>query len=339
MSPVTNRMPAGRLLAQRGFTMIELMIGLAIGAVILVGTVLVFQQSRASFVVTEAIARLQENARFALDILEPDIRHASYWGLSNHAEFIDARRGTPAQLPALAGDCGDRWYIDLDNTLPGINGTSVIGGINATNTPMLACIPDANYQPETDILVVRHASEQSVLPQAGRVQIQSDPLNGILFTGAAIPGGFAAPPASESFDLISHGYYVSPDSSALGPGIPSLRRVTLISGPAVEDQEIIPGVEDLQLQFGVDTDGDLDANRYINADNAMIVPGSPGFDPDLQIVSVRIWLRFRAIRIENGHIDDLGYQYADINQAAPNDSFRRLVISKTIQLRNTRSQT
>lgn len=319
-----------------GFTMIELMISIAIGSVILVGTVVVFQQSRAAYLVNDATSRLQENARFALDILDPDVRLASYWGATNRAEFVDGQKNTPLQLPAIAGDCADRWYIDFSNSLNGINGTSVVGAVDGSNLPLNGCIPAANHRAGTDILVVRHASEQPQLPQPGRVQIQSDPLNAMLFNNGVIPGSFSPPPASNTFALAAHAYYISPDSSALGPGIPALRRITLVDGPAIEDQEIIAGVEDFQVQFGIDTDGDLDANRYINADNALVTPGSPGFDPDLQIVSVRLWLRFRSVRPETGFVDDAPYQYADVNDPAPNDAFRRLLISKTIHLRNTR---
>lgn len=321
-----------------GFTMIELMISIALGSVILVGTVLMFQQSRAAYMVNDATSRLQENARFALDVLDPDIRLASYWGATNRAEFVDGQKGTPLALPALTGDCADRWYIDLGNTLNGINGTSVVAAINADNTPVSGCIPDAQYRAGTDILIVRHASEQAQAPAANRVQIQSEPLNSMLFNTGVIPGGFSAPPASNTFALAAHAYYISPDSAALGAGIPSLRRITLVDGPAIQDQEIIAGVEDFQVQFGVDTNGDLDVNRYINADNVLVTPGSPSFDPNLQIVAIRIWLRFRSIRPENGFTDGLPYQYADVNDAAPNDEFRRLLISKTIQLRNTRTR-
>lgn len=321
-----------------GFTMIELMISIALGSVILVGTVLMFQQSRAAYMVNDATSRLQENARFALDMLDPDIRLASYWGATNRAEFVDGQKGMPLELPTLAGDCADRWYIDLSNSLNGINGTSVIAAVNATNGPVAGCIPNGNYIPGTDILIVRHASEQTQLPQINRVQIQSEPLNSMLFTSGLIPAGFSAPPASNTFALATHAYYISPDSLALGPGIPSLRRITLVDGPALEDQEIIAGVEDLQVQFGVDTNGDLDVNRYINADNDLVTPGSASFDSSLQIVAVRLWLRLRSLRPENGFSDNQPYQYADVNDAAPNDAFRRMLINKTIQLRNTRSR-
>ncbi|MGH8495818.1 MAG: PilW family protein, partial [Gammaproteobacteria bacterium] len=94
------------------------------------------------------------------------------------------------------------------------------------------------------------------------------------------------------------------------------------------DEEIIPGVEDLQVQFGVDTDIDGVANRYVNPDYALV-----GTD---NIVAVRLWLRMRTENIEVGFVDDNTYTYADQNVGPFNDNFRRLVVSKTVLLRNAR---
>jgi hypothetical protein len=108
----------------------------------------------------------------------------------------------------------------------------------------------------------------------------------------------------------------------------------------VIDQEVLAGVEDMQIQYGVDTDAVGAVNRgvidrYVDADDQIIVPGAAGFLPDAQILSIRVWFRLRSERPENGHDDNTAYAYADTNFAA-NDSFRRLLVSKTIYLRNAR---
>ncbi len=323
---------------ERGISLIELLVSLVIASILIVGAVAVYQQSRAAHRINDSIALLQEKARFALDLIEPDLRLASYWGLTNHAEVIGGRTGQTDQLGVLISDCNTRWYNDLDNTTAGINGTNVIAGINGSNAPMSACVPTSNYVAGTDILVLRRASTDPVAPAADRVSVHTNRMAGQLFVGSTIPAGLGVPPAAQTFALVVHGYHVSPDSTRYGSGVPSLRRQTLVAGPAIEDQEALSGVEDLQFQFGIDTDGDLDANRYVNADNPLLVPGDPAFDPDLQIVSVRIWLRLRSLYPEQGHTDNTAYVYADQNVAAPGDNFRRLVVSKTIQLRNTRER-
>jgi hypothetical protein len=49
-----------------------------------------------------------------------------------------------------------------------------------------------------------------------------------------------------------------------------------------------------------------------------------------------VWLRVRADRAEQGFTDTATYTYADTNVGPFNDNFRRIVVSKTIYLRNAR---
>ena len=77
-------------------------------------------------------------------------------------------------------------------------------------------------------------------------------------------------------------------------------------------------------------------DRYVNADDPILDPMSPAFIDDAEILAVRIWLRIRAERFENGFTDTANYVYADQNVGPFNDAFRRIVVSKTIYLRNAR---
>ncbi|MEM7283655.1 MAG: PilW family protein [Pseudomonadota bacterium] len=322
---------------QTGVSLIELLITLVIGTILMAGAMRVFQQSKNAYRVNESSSRLQENARFAMDTLDPDIRLSSNWGLTNVAEAIDNRTGQPGALPAFGGDCALGFYTDVMNqNVLGLNGTPLIAGLNGTNAPLAGCIPGASYQPGTDVLVIRHASANPVVPTATGTHLQSiRGANSRLFSGNIVP---AMGPASQTFRLLVHTFYVNPNSPTLGAGVPSLRRVRLADGPVMIDEEVIPGVEDFQFQFGIDTTGDLSANRYINADNPMITPGSGAFIPFSQIVSVRLWLRMRADRVElafDGSTEN--YVYADQNFTPPaNDGFRRLLVTKTVLLNNTR---
>ena len=63
----------------QGFSLIELMVALVIGSLLIAGTVFVYVQSRNSYGVNETVARLQETARYAMSVVEPDIRMSSYW--------------------------------------------------------------------------------------------------------------------------------------------------------------------------------------------------------------------------------------------------------------------
>lgn len=72
-----------------GFTLIEIMIALAIGSVMVLGLVEVFAASRTAYQLSEGIARVQENSRFAMDYLQRDIRMVGHLGCVNdQARFL-----------------------------------------------------------------------------------------------------------------------------------------------------------------------------------------------------------------------------------------------------------
>ena len=98
-------------------------------------------------------------------------------------------------------------------------------------------------------------------------------------------------------------------------------------------------VEDLQVQFGVDTDpagraGRGSVNRYVNPGDPIIDPDESAYLPEARVLTVRIWLRLRAELPEQGFADTREYTYADQHYPAMNDRFRRLVLTRTIRLRN-----
>lgn len=325
-----------------GMTLIELMVALGIGSFLMIGAVTVYMESRSTFRVTESVARLQENARFTLDRLEPDIRMASYWGLTTRPSKVQGR-ATPAEpvVFAVANDCTPNFSVNLDTP---IGGTNNIAGFPA---PGCASAFSAAAQAGSDTLVIRRGTEDEIPAAAiddDRLYVQSARFqDSQIFLGVAgVPAGYPAG-TSQTHTLVVSGYYVSRTSSLSTPGnlIPSLRVKTLGTGPAITDQEVLPGVEDMQVQYGVDTDplgaanrGSID--RYVNAGDPLL---NPALNPDVEILAVRIWLRVRAERREGGFADTTNYVYADQNVAAPNDEFRRVLVSKTIYLRNTRPPT
>jgi hypothetical protein len=273
---------------------------------------------------------MQENARFALEAMEPDIRMAHYWGLTTSTSNI-ANRAAPTAANGPGPDgCGNNWTINLDEAVQGGN-----------NAYTWACASGQPAQPNADTLIVRRVSEDPVVPVAGGIHIQSvrGTGNSQIFVGTAIPGGFNAV-TSQTHRLIVNGYYVT-RASTVGANVPALRRQTLLANGTMlpGGEELVAGIEDLQVQFGVDTNapGDDDRgsiDRFVNPDDPMINPTAPGFNPDAVVLAVRVWLRVRAERPENGFVDTVNYVYADQNVGPFNDNFRRMVVSKTIYLRN-----
>ena len=133
------------------------------------------------------------------------------------------------------------------------------------------------------------------------------PANQQMFVNGVAPGALVLN-MREVRDLIVRSYYVSQDSDGRA-GYPSLRVISFGAGEAFTDQELIPGVEDLQVQFGIDTgdynnDGTIDrdlngngipdgangiATRYVNPNDPIL--GPPPGGRSAQIVTVRLWLR------------------------------------------------
>ena len=338
---------------QRGFSLVELMVALLIGSFLIIGAVSVFVQSRNTYSVSESVARLQENARYALSTLEPDIRLANYWGLMNDAELMT---GTATNSPLSGGDvttaCGAGFDIDLASPLEGEN-----------NDYNLACAanpgssPDPDFSRTPDTIVVRRAAEATSAPSGSRLQVYStrQGAGSQLFNDSAAPGAPGAlvntpplGPQAEVRDLVVRAYYVSAGSSQ--DGTPSLRRKNLgggVGGPDFIDEEILPGVEDMQIQFGIDfgadsnNDGvidDQDGNGMPDRYNGIAVryvnPGDPAL-ATAQVVAVRLWLLLRADAPETGFVNTQPFNYGDVVNYTPNDSFRRLLVSRTIQIRNT----
>lgn len=354
----TRPLRLGVRMQASGFSLIELMVAVTIGLVLVAGAAQVYLSSSQAYAVNETTARLQENARYAMGVLEPDIRMGGYWGLTNVADGIVGKAlPTDAQLalgaPA-ASTCGVNFPLLLGLPLQGTNDSYPGTGTCAANSVAM---------PNADTITVRRASTTTVPPASasGPLRVCSTRTSGLLVTD--ITGTFCQDVNAQINNLIVNLYYVDQNSSQAG--VPSLRRKALNAGPAFQDDEIVPGVEDMQVQYGVDLTGGAGptsgaASEYLDAGatlaNLLTSPTAPA-----QIVAVRIWLLVRSDTPESGFTDDRIYAYADRLQAngttgdltnvadstkayqpslSADNSFtsvkhyRRLLVSKTIQVRN-----
>ena len=310
--------------------MVELMVALAIGSFLMIGAMQVYNQSRQAYVINDSIARVQETAQFAMDTVEADLRMASNWGRHSRGTSIEGRSltGTPNPLGVNAPvNCGANWALNFGRPLEGTN-----------NNYALACAATGGAQANSDVITTRRATVAATPLANGRLQIQTTRIQGELFDDGAIPAGFSAAD-SETHDLLVNSYYVSPDSTLI-PGVPTLRRKSLVfvGGAAViQDQEVAPGVENMQIQFGVDVDDDNTVDRYVNPGDNIFDPLNAAFIPGAKVITARIWLIIRSISPEIGLNDLRDYEPGDVDLGVPNDEFRRMQVSKTILLRNARS--
>ena len=109
-----------------------------------------------------------------------------------------------------------------------------------------------------------------------------------------------------------------------GKSIP-LTRVDLVNGPQVQDQLILPGATNLQLQFGEDINGDGAIDKFSNADTVTDFT---------KVYAVRLWVMIKTEREEEGLDTGRTYTVAGTSITTPNDGYRRLLISSVVQMRN-----
>ena len=317
---------------EMGLTMVELMVALAIGSFLMIGTVQIYNQSRQAFVINESIARVQETAQFAMDTIEADLRMASNWGRNSRGLAVEGRSiisdVNPNNLPQPTDNCATDWVLNLALPIDGVN-----------NGYGLACTATGGSQADSDVVTVRRASVNSVPPQADRLQIQTTRIQGRLFSDGAVPAEFS-PADSATHNLIVTSYYVSPTSELIN-GVPTLRRHRLIGGGVdgvrIVDEEVAPGIENLQIQLGVDVDGDNTVDRYVNPGDEIYDPSAAGYVAGARIVTARIWMVVRGITIEPGIQDNRDFEPGDVDLGVHSDSYRRMQVSKTILLRNART--
>jgi type IV pilus assembly protein PilW len=321
-----------------GVSLIELLVAMVIGLVLIFGATQVYVDSRKTYEINEAAARLQETARYAMSILEPDIRLSNYWGLVKGASLVINQASQTIASVGPPTQCGQNFARDLIRNVQGSNHSYLMQGSCAAY--------GAGAVATADTLVIRRAASTQTVSTAGRLQICSTRVAARLFSDGS---ACTAPPDGRVNDLIVNAYYVSKDAVQVA-GLPTLRRWAL-AGTDMQSEEIAPGIEDFQVQFGIDDPAGSLGSPTLGAVVEYINPGEP-MPAEAQVVAVRIWLLVRSENEEQGFTDDRTYEYADrseanggvtsdLNDAAsatfaykPGDKYRRLLVSRTIFLRN-----
>ena len=97
-----NRQPRHR--GSAGFTLVEIMVALVISLVLLGGVIQIFLSSRSSYALQEGLGRIQENARYVMNLFNNEISMAGY-SLSNPALALDPTGGSTEGATSSASDC------------------------------------------------------------------------------------------------------------------------------------------------------------------------------------------------------------------------------------------
>ena len=260
---------------QNGFSIIEMMISITIGLIILAGLTAIFISNSRARTEIERANRQIENGRYALQLLSDDVRLAGYY-----AEFDPSGLTSPG---ALIDPCVTS-LVGLRDGLP----LHVQGYDNVTTTtfPTWTCpINPSDVKPGTDILVIRRASTC----EAGIGDCDPVAANLVPYFQASL----CSNPAQLNFPIVNNDSYLrsyyqldtKPDNLTLnkrdcttvaalhrylthiyfiannnkpGDGIPTLKRAELGIDPATGSLgfpivALVDGIENLQLQYGIDS--------------------------------------------------------------------------------------
>lgn len=233
---------------QRGVSLIELMIGMAIGLVVGAGLLIILSNTSRSFKVQDDFARLQENGALALRYLLDDVRQAGFYGWAATAGSIDLAMRSAL---TITGDCGTAVTAPgaaLNMELPiAVDNTQT----PATVTAAFPCIDANNFLPGSPVIALRGATGYRVWDRnandnlsddiaaeanfTNTIYVQSSPAqdpNTIIFRGsqyAALQSGGlnrAYTPGSgvgctncegPVFEYQAHVYYIRPCSRPTAP--------------------------------------------------------------------------------------------------------------------------
>lgn len=286
--------PHGR---STGVSLIELMVALAIGAILVLGLVQVFGASRAAYQMSEGIARVQENARFAMDYLQRDIRMAGHFGCVNDQAHFVKDEGDPTNHLT---------HADLDFSVSvqgyeaagtGPQDTVTIGGATGGWTPTPPSFSPAP-SPGSDIIVLRYLGSVGTpvtviggSPGAEELSFATGGWDALTDEGVTSPtlfgvadcsfvdvfqgsggtsgvtvGGTPATQLASRYNAFPAGqamlyranavaYYVAPGAT----GEPALWRARADDTGAFTSEELVEGIESLQLLYGQDATPDISA--------------------------------------------------------------------------------
>ena len=335
-------------------TLVEIMIAATISLILLAGVLQIFVSNKRTYQLNEAMSRLQENARFALDVLTSDIRMAGFIGCmgSNNPSNFESILADPTAYEfdlsnLLTGYdyTGSGWTPALDSSFASdvVAGTDVIAmkHLSGDGVPLVSPYSDsaqlfvdpaaASALNEGEILMVTDCTQGSVF-QVTNLQESGGKLNVVHSNGGGFVPGNAAPAIfSNSYGadaklakLVSTVYYIGTGAS----GEPALFRRGLNRDTgtiAFEAHELVEGVENMQILYGEVTGG---STKFVTANNVT--------DMD-NVVAIRVALLMKTVG-DLGEVaasaDTDTYDLLGETVDPSNDRVIRRVVSTTINIRN-----
>lgn len=326
---------------EAGFSIIELMIAITLGLIILGGLAALFANASAARNELERNSRQIENGRFAIELLGDDLRLAGFYG------ELSVGVGPAPALPDPCSLVPQDWRDAIR--------VHVFGYDNGVGAP--ACIP-ANLKPNTDILVVRRVAtcEAGVAGcaalVAGAPYIQASRCSDQIAATAyrlGLHGSTTWDMMKKNCDpavtttqrlYVVHIYYIATDNGNGSP-IPTLTRLDF-NGAAFTTLPMVEGIEEFQLEYGIDIDDDGTPDGYGADPNTFTIAGCTtctAINNWTDVMTVRINLLARNIDESPRYTDTKTYTIgrdaagADYN-VTPGGAYRRHAYTGLVRVVN-----
>ena len=258
--------------SQRGMSLVELMIGMLLSSLLLLGVLQVFQSNTSTSRTQDAFSRVQESGRFAIDLLSREVRAADYWGCApDKGSIVNTLSGFYA---SVGGD-GVRG-IDNAGATEKVSGKDVAAGTDALIIAgtVDACggagrLVDPNPATPSSPVVTANCPVE-----AGDVVLIANCTAGNVVTITSVSGELGAGNRTITQPSTLQEAYGS-NSKILAP----YQRTYFIAASSAGDnslfvsdesdtvQELVPGIEDMQITYGRDTSGDGVVNVWQAADS------------------------------------------------------------------------
>ena len=350
-----NHFPrAGRAAGMRGFTLVELMIGMTIGLIVLLGLTVFFSyNSRNQHDLERSIGRL-ENARFALDTLTEDLLHAGYYAQHVPGNATTYQAIVPCPEPLIPPNPDNPWNLGWNAAAtrmpPAVQGfmadeddgtqdclTGLRDKVDKTElitvTHAETGDPDPDLRDETkttDLYIQTKGADANTLATScapdPQVIVATGPASNFVLKNAACNA------FNNVHRLSQRTYFLSKCNDCTNnDGIPSLKRVERIGGSFVVNT-VAEGVEQLQFEYGVDTDGDG------QVDEVLPFAGITAVDPYewRNVMAVRVHMLTRSSLPDPGHKEERSFQMGALilTPADLPSGFKRTLLTTTVPLTN-----
>ncbi|MDP5240136.1 PilW family protein [Uliginosibacterium sp. 31-16] len=321
-----------------GLTLIELMVSMVLGLIVLAAVSAVYVSSKQTFRTNDNLARLQESVRIAFDLISRDVRQTAFYGCAGQDVNFSNALTTPNALlwnfsvpvSGYEASTSTAW-----NTTPDAAITAPLGGrdilvirsIDEGGGPVTAhasasadlVVSEKSGISAGDVLLASNCRSATVF-QATSVATASGTDTISHITGSQTPGN-STTDLSNTFingelrKISTKVYYVSNNAS----GLPSLFVLRSSDGTS---QELVEGIDGMQISYGIDDNDDFAADRYVTAADAE---------------SGSLWPKVVSIRITLTHIsaEDFVATAAQSNSlGTATDRRLRREVTTTIALRN-----